>query len=570
MKRTNRSRMSSSGGDVGGFGALFLPPSSLRLRLAVAVALLSATTMMAAPTRATSTANAGPSAFLVVPSSSSSRRRWRRPWRCCGPPPPPTRSSCGCSVVVRYHSDRCNKGRGYRRHSGTPVADVVAIRGSSTSSSSTALFLSSSPTTTTTTTATTPSSSTTAAVVVGEEVAPPSSSSSSAATTSSSSTGTELTLFALACLLASCVWIFGVENYLGHYAWPNRQQRSNVVVVQLEKEEKALRRLDEYADGSTRAAASSSSAFRFAGQVTVKGMGFGADERELLRLRQEQEEETSASESSLLLSLPERPSYNEIMARHRRERVPRWKQMYRWQQQQATRQETADGDDNLPATTTQDAVHVLCALLKEVSQRLPALAREYRWDDIRRTLPQLVRQLEPAASQLRAAQKATTAAMGSSEYYDDVVGFDWASCAWRSSSSISGSTSGTMCGALADAQEALDELDARLGLLEPFEVVFVLDVVERSLRDMLAPVFAVPHDPHSQSLLLLQPRDEDWRFWRDELPEYRPLPSAAQGGGKFSTSSTADDADGGDGAQQQQSFDDEYLRAIQDLRVDDF
>jgi hypothetical protein len=38
------------------------------------------------------------------------------------------------------------------------------------------------------------------------------------------------------------------------------------------------------------------------------------------------------------------------------------------------------------------------------------------------------------------------------------------SCAWRH------------CGAQADAQEALDELDQLLGVLEPFECIFVLDV----------------------------------------------------------------------------------------------
>lgn len=48
------------------------------------------------------------------------------------------------------------------------------------------------------------------------------------------------------------------------------------------------------------------------------------------------------------------------------------------------------------------------------------------------------------------------------------------SCAWRH------------CGALADAQEALDELDSLVGVFEPFECLFCLDVVERSFRDILA------------------------------------------------------------------------------------
>lgn len=48
------------------------------------------------------------------------------------------------------------------------------------------------------------------------------------------------------------------------------------------------------------------------------------------------------------------------------------------------------------------------------------------------------------------------------------------SCAWRH------------CGALADAEEALDELDHLVGVLEPYECLFCIDVIERSFRDILA------------------------------------------------------------------------------------
>ena len=48
------------------------------------------------------------------------------------------------------------------------------------------------------------------------------------------------------------------------------------------------------------------------------------------------------------------------------------------------------------------------------------------------------------------------------------------SCAWRH------------CAAFADAQEALDELDSLIGVFEPFECLFCLDIVERSFRDILA------------------------------------------------------------------------------------
>jgi len=48
------------------------------------------------------------------------------------------------------------------------------------------------------------------------------------------------------------------------------------------------------------------------------------------------------------------------------------------------------------------------------------------------------------------------------------------SCAWRH------------CGAEADAQEALAELNNLSGVLEPFECEFIIDIVDRSLRDMIA------------------------------------------------------------------------------------
>ncbi len=57
------------------------------------------------------------------------------------------------------------------------------------------------------------------------------------------------------------------------------------------------------------------------------------------------------------------------------------------------------------------------------------------------------------------------------------------SCAWRH------------CGAQADAQEALAELYNSIGLFEPFECLFTIDIVERSLRDIIS---VVPIKYHSQ------------------------------------------------------------------------
>ena len=65
------------------------------------------------------------------------------------------------------------------------------------------------------------------------------------------------------------------------------------------------------------------------------------------------------------------------------------------------------------------------------------------------------------------------------------------SCAWRH------------CGAQADAQESLAELYNSIGLFEPFECLFTIDIVERSLRDI---VNVVPIKYHSkEDIQNLQP-----------------------------------------------------------------
>ena len=102
--------------------------------------------------------------------------------------------------------------------------------------------------------------------------------------------------------------------------------------------------------------------------------------------------------------------------------------------------------------------------------QLKVLAKDYDWDAMAEILdgPVLVSDLERAAATLQSSR----------EYLSDdareVIGFDWGACAWRH------------CGAAADAQESIAELRCRLGLFEPFECLFALDIVERSLRDMLA------------------------------------------------------------------------------------
>ena len=71
----------------------------------------------------------------------------------------------------------------------------------------------------------------------------------------------------------------------------------------------------------------------------------------------------------------------------------------------------------------------------------------------------------------------------------------------------------------ADAQEALAELYTTVGMLEPFECRFIIDIMERSMRDVL---LVVPDD--------LRPIASDGRMV--ELKPYEPYVSQAdQSGG---------------------------------------
>ena len=76
------------------------------------------------------------------------------------------------------------------------------------------------------------------------------------------------------------------------------------------------------------------------------------------------------------------------------------------------------------------------------------------------------------------------------------------SCGWRH------------CGAQADFQEALAELDQLVGVLEPYECLFCLDICERSLRDVLAMIPPSLHPMHPQ----------ESRFLGDYQPYQSPPP----------------------------------------------
>lgn len=174
------------------------------------------------------------------------------------------------------------------------------------------------------------------------------------------------------------------------------------------------------------------------GLSTVRGMAFGQAQRERL---------DDLVEPQISQTIP---SYNEVLLLHRTERIPRW-------QSDITEQDVKDA-----CSTIQKSILYL--------QECKALAKDYDWEGLKDAVrhPLLHEQLEQACGVLKNADSF----LSIDERKE--IGFEWASCAWRH------------CGALADAQEALDQLDHLVGILEPFECLFCLDIVERSLYDILA------------------------------------------------------------------------------------
>jgi hypothetical protein len=228
------------------------------------------------------------------------------------------------------------------------------------------------------------------------------------------------------------------------------------------------------------------------GASTTNGMGFGSTEREMLRSSLEQASSIDNGDPMLVL-----PSYNEVMLKHRTQTLPQWKR-------------------TVAPSDVSSAIHTYVAALQKL-EKLQSMAGDYQWDEIRfslRTSP--LSDLALQSSVLR---------QFSSEL-NHMVGFDWGSCAWRH------------CGAIADAQEALDELDQLLGVLEPYEAVFCLDIVERCLRDVL-------------SVVPWQYASADDKLFYANLPVYLP---------KTSTHSLEND--------DSSRMDDSYFRALQELRID--
>lgn len=147
------------------------------------------------------------------------------------------------------------------------------------------------------------------------------------------------------------------------------------------------------------------------------------------------------------------PSYNEIMLQHRESRVPSW-------------QVAKNGI--ISESEFKSSLETVITALEQV-QELKNDINKYDWDKVRSSLrnPSLTFHLQAACSILQQSKEFL------SQEARDEIGFDWGSCAWRH------------CGARADAQEAIAQLYNSVGLFEPFECLFSLDIVERSLRDII-------------------------------------------------------------------------------------
>ena len=230
------------------------------------------------------------------------------------------------------------------------------------------------------------------------------------------------------------------------------------------------------------------------GRSTVRGMGFGRQERFAVAAVADLEPNTA---TDLL-------SYNEVMLSHRANRIPLWDKTLNTNAE-STSISSSSGNEisienkaiNTDAISRKDVSRSISIVQQALLRILDCevLARNYEWDQLIATLNErlLRSDLEQACYILKAADEFL------SRDQRDEIGFDWGSCAWRH------------CGALSDAQEAIDQLDMQIGMLEPYECLFVLDVAERSLRDILAVTVEYHHD------------DIITDTTGAKIPEYKPI-----------------------------------------------
>ena len=300
-----------------------------------------------------------------------------------------------------------------------------------------------------------------------------------------------LVSFSLVMAMGMVAW----EDYGAANLWPSRRMIVESTRISSSNE-----------NISSNRQSSSAMPFEF-GARTVHGLAFGKAER--LQIQEQQ----LPSEDSTNALLPEIRTYNEVSEEHRGQRVARWHTA-------ATTAGTKYDDAKQMEAAVQDLRQILLDVIK-----LETLAADYQWEQIHTIIQSdIVPKLEPAATVLRYQLTNTNNQDNKMLGYEE-VGFDWGSCAWRH------------CGALADAQEALDELDHLLGVLEPPECLFCLNVAERSLRDMLA---VVPVEYKAM----------------EGMPAYSPYQSAHY---------SEDDEFG----EETDVLDKDYLRMLQELRNSD-
>ena len=234
---------------------------------------------------------------------------------------------------------------------------------------------------------------------------------------------------------------------------------------------------------------STTNRLNFIGAAT-KGMGWGKSNRSA--------QSFDSWYGSSATTLQQVRSYNEIMLEHRKERIPRWTR----QQQNAAHSEVNLEHTTLRQSTSyanskevilyskeelKDAVLLLYKALQELDD-LKKMADDYMWEEIKVMLQPIT------ASERGGSNNALRQSLESMDVLKSInsernnnnvdqlpelIGFDWGSCAWRH------------CGAKADAQEALAELYSSVGMLEPFECRFIIDIIERSIRDVL---LVIPDD----------------------------------------------------------------------------
>lgn len=258
---------------------------------------------------------------------------------------------------------------------------------------------------------------------------------------------------------------------------------------------------------STDPAPSWRNSFNFFGAAT-RGLGWGPSNRGIQSHNDGGTNDVFFEEwyGSSAMTLQWKPSYNEIMLQHRLERVPRWNDLKNGEQdvllssQTGTRSSKGISSNTKRNVVTskeqlQQAVIQLYHSLDELDE-LKLMADDYMWEEMKYRLnPTASAESESGYSLPIALEYSMDILKSMPSYYaaapDDsnsnqinspnknirdipeLIGFDWGSCAWRH------------CGAKADAQEAIAELQSSVGMLEPFECRFIIDIVERSIRDVL-------------------------------------------------------------------------------------